>query len=110
MKLLFDQNLPPRLVDSLADAYPGSQHVAAVGLDRASDLAISKFAEEHDLTVVTKDADFAELAQSPGADLTVIWIRLGNRRTAEIEAALRDSRDAVRRLEESPDARVLLIE
>lgn len=92
MKLLFDQNLPPRLVDSLADAYPGSQHVAAVGRDRASDLAISK------------------LAQSPGADLTVIWIRLGNRRTSEIEAALRDGRDAVRRLEESPDARVLLIE
>jgi len=35
MRLLFDQNLPPRLVDRLADLYPGSVHVEAVGMGRA---------------------------------------------------------------------------
>lgn len=29
--LLFDQNLSPRLVASLADIYPGSLHVDAIG-------------------------------------------------------------------------------
>jgi predicted nuclease of predicted toxin-antitoxin system len=37
MKLLFDQNLSPRLVERLSDLYPDSVHVQAVGLDRALD-------------------------------------------------------------------------
>ncbi|MEI7553723.1 DUF5615 family PIN-like protein [Candidatus Chlorohelix sp.] len=32
MKLLFDQNLSPRLVNMLEDLYPDSLHVSAVGL------------------------------------------------------------------------------
>jgi predicted nuclease of predicted toxin-antitoxin system len=38
--LLFDQNLSPRLVNRLADLFPGALHVAQVGLDRATDLAV----------------------------------------------------------------------
>ena len=37
MKLLFDQNLSPCLVDYLADIYPESTHVYHIGLDRAPD-------------------------------------------------------------------------
>ena len=37
MKLLFDQNLSPKLTGRLADVYPGSEHVADVGLGRALD-------------------------------------------------------------------------
>jgi len=32
VKLLFDENLPPRLVELLADIYPGSLHVHQLGL------------------------------------------------------------------------------
>lgn len=32
MNLLFDENLPPRLVPLLADVYPGSVHVRDVSL------------------------------------------------------------------------------
>lgn len=42
MRLLFDQNLSPRLVNRLADLYPSSQHVSFIGLDRANDRAILK--------------------------------------------------------------------
>jgi predicted nuclease of predicted toxin-antitoxin system len=38
MRLLFDQNFPPRLVRTLADVFPGSEHVADVRLDRAPDM------------------------------------------------------------------------
>ncbi len=44
MKLLFDQNLSPRLVARLADCYPGSAHVSEVGLDRALDVEVWEFA------------------------------------------------------------------
>jgi len=37
MKLLFDQNLSPKLVNHLADLFPGSSHVQSEALDRASD-------------------------------------------------------------------------
>ena len=37
MKLLFDQNLSPKLVTRLADLFPGSLHVQSAGLDQADD-------------------------------------------------------------------------
>ena len=70
MRLLFDQNLSPRLVDRLDDIYPNSVHVADVGLDRALDREVWVYAREQDLAVVTKDADFgalgAERPSTPG--------------------------------------------
>lgn len=40
MKLLFDQNLSPRLPRLLADIYPDSVHVRDVGLREADDAAV----------------------------------------------------------------------
>jgi predicted nuclease of predicted toxin-antitoxin system len=34
MKLLFDHNLSPQLVDRFNDLYPDSQHVFRLGMDR----------------------------------------------------------------------------
>ena len=41
MKLLFDQNLSPRLVAQLADVFADSLHVRQAGLDRANDDAMA---------------------------------------------------------------------
>lgn len=89
MKLLFDQNLSPRLVDLLADVFPESSHVQTAGLDRANDDAVWHFALEHSFTLVTKDSDFQERSQIAGSAPCVVWIRRGNCSTAEIEAMLR---------------------
>ena len=40
MKLLFDENLSPRLVAALADAFPDSAHVDRVGLGSEPDPVI----------------------------------------------------------------------
>ena len=40
MKLLFDQNLSPRLIARLADLFPESVHVSDVELDRVGDLEV----------------------------------------------------------------------
>jgi predicted nuclease of predicted toxin-antitoxin system len=61
MKLLFDHNLPPLLVSRLADLFPHSQHVFALGLDRASDWEIRDYARQSGYFIVTKDADFSDL-------------------------------------------------
>ncbi len=37
MRLLFDQNLSPKLVKRLADLYPDSNHVYHLGIDLVPD-------------------------------------------------------------------------
>ena len=37
MKLLFDQNLSPKLVNRLSNLFPGSSHVQSPALDCADD-------------------------------------------------------------------------
>ena len=62
MKLLFDQNLSPRLVAKLADHYPDSAHVMTHALEHALDETVWAFARKHGYTLVTKDSDFHELS------------------------------------------------
>jgi predicted nuclease of predicted toxin-antitoxin system len=57
MKLLFDQNLSPELVNRLADLFPGSSHVQAVVLDCADDDQVWEHARLNGFAIVTKDAD-----------------------------------------------------
>jgi predicted nuclease of predicted toxin-antitoxin system len=61
LKLLFDQNLSPKLAVRLADLFPGSSHVLSLGLDRASDDAIWDHARDQNYAIVTKDADYNNL-------------------------------------------------
>ena len=89
MKLLFDQNLSPRLVDLLSDVFAGSVHVRTVGLDRSTDEAVWSHARENGLVIVTKDSDFQERSQITGSPPCVVWIRRGNCSTSDIAAILR---------------------
>ena len=95
MKLLFDQNLSPRLVERLTDLYPGSAHVYSVGLDRAPDLAVWSFARAHGYSIVTRDSDFPDLATLFGLPPHIVWIRRGNCSSQEIESILRSHYEAI---------------
>ena len=88
MKLLFDQNISDRLVETLESLHPGSSHVKRCHLDTADDEAVWKFAREHDYTIVSKDSDFLSHCFLRGFPPKVIWIRLGNCSTARVEQAL----------------------
>ena len=59
MRLLFDQNLAPRLVRLLADLYSDSLHVRDVGLASADDVVVWDYAKQNALTIVSKDGDFS---------------------------------------------------
>ena len=90
MKLLADENLPPRLVNDLSDLFPGSIHVNAAGLGSTDDDAIWEYARFHEFAFVTKDKDFANLSLARGAPPKVILLQIGNCSSAEVIGLLRD--------------------
>jgi predicted nuclease of predicted toxin-antitoxin system len=111
VRLLFDNNLSPRLPHHLADVYPDASHVALVGLERAADDDVWRYAREHDFTIVTKDADFGDLSVLHGFPPGVIWLRIGNCSTAEIEDLLRKSHTTLQAFEaESATGLLTLLE
>ena len=62
MKLLFDQNLSFRLCRALHDLFPGSTQAKLLGMEAADDEQLWAYAKAHGLTLVTQDADFANIA------------------------------------------------
>ena len=90
MKLLFDQNLSPKLVPRLADLYPGSNHVYHLGIDLTPDKEMREYAGREGFLIVTKDSDFSDLCILLGFPPKVIWIRRGNCSSADIESMLRN--------------------
>lgn len=100
MKLLFDHNLPARLVSRLSDLFPDSAHVFTIGLDRASDLEIREYARREDLVIVTKDVDFSDLCVLRGFPPKVIWIRRGNCSANDLEQLLREHHLQIEALDE----------
>lgn len=89
MKLLFDQNLSPRLPHLLADIYAESIHVREVGLRDADDFAIWQYAKLEGYAIVSKDSDFQQRSLLYGAPPKFIWLRVGNCTTKRIEGLLR---------------------
>jgi predicted nuclease of predicted toxin-antitoxin system len=72
---LFDHNLSPSLVNSLAVIYPNSNHLYLMQLDQESDYTVWEIAKNQDYIIFTKDADFNELSILRGFPPKVIWIR-----------------------------------
>ena len=71
MKLLFDQNLSPRLPRLLSEIYPESIHVREAGLREADDFAIWHFAKDRNYALVSKDSDFQQKESASGESTKV---------------------------------------
>jgi len=110
VKLLFDQNLSPRLTTALRLEYQDSRHVREVGLKDASDAAVWQYAARHGFTIVTKDADFHQRSILFGHPPKVIWIRVGNCSTDMIETILRRHRQDLEAFAEEPESTFLALE
>lgn len=109
MRLLFDQNLSPKLVNRLADLFPGSIHVQAVGLDCANDDRVWEHARLNGFAIVTKDADYNNLSVLRGSPPKVIWLQLGNCTTAQVEAAFRAGFANIEVFEQAPSVGTLVL-
>ena len=108
MKLLVDENLPPRLVHDLADLFSDSEHVNSIGFGRTPDELIWEHAQAHGLTFLTKDKDFANLSLARGAPPKVILLQTGNCSADEVLSIVR--RNAIRLVDfDGDEQRALLI-
>lgn len=89
MKLLFDENLSHKLARRLADVFPDSVQVRDVGLKASDDPEVWEFAKESDYVIVSKDIDMHDRSFIFGYPPKVIWVRLGNCSTNDVENLLR---------------------
>ena len=107
MKLLLDHNVSPKLVRR-PDLYPGSTHVFLEGMDRESDAAVWEYALGNSYVIVTKDADFADMSVLRGHPPKVIWVRIGNCSTQQIEDLFRGQQEMINEFE--TDQTIALLE
>ena len=87
MKLLFDEN--SKLPNRLSDLFPDSLHVRDVKMEATIDPIVWDYAKDNDLMIVSKDADMHDLSLVFGNPPKVIWLRLGNFSTLQVENLLR---------------------
>jgi predicted nuclease of predicted toxin-antitoxin system len=109
VKLLFDENLSPRLVDALSKEFPKSTHVRDVGLKSADDRSVWQFAKANHFIIVSKDSDFHQLSFLLGPPPKVVWVRVGNADTPAIGALLRSRKDQIEEFESESEAAFLFL-
>lgn len=84
MRIVVDAQLPPALAVWLVAHGHDAVHVYALGFARASDPEIWQHSTEAAAVIVSKDEDFALLAQLRPSGPPVVWVRLGNVRRREL--------------------------
>ena len=89
MKLLFDENLSHTLTRRLSDLFPDSVHVRDIDMKASGDQKVRDYAKAGDFMIVSKDADMHDLSLLFGNPPKVIWVRLGNCSTRQVENLLR---------------------
>ncbi len=109
MKLLFDENLSPKLPKRLADLFPQSTHVHACGLAQTDDRAIWEFAREQGFVIVSKDADFQALVVLRGAPPKLVHLQSGNASARETENLSRRHVGSLLTFEADPDLHCLIL-
>jgi len=109
MKLLFDENLSPKLPNRLRDLFPNLLHVRDVGMKATIDPIVWDYAKDNDLMIVSKDADMHDLSLVFGNPPKVIWLRLGNCSTLEVENFLRQEFSSIKLFYEDENLSLLAL-
>lgn len=109
MRLLFDENLSPKLPSLLVEEFSDSVHVREVGLVGAEDSAIWEFAKTGGFTIVSKDTDFRERSFVDGFPPKVIWLDAGNSGTAAIAQLVRNEWSRITTFGGDPESSLLVL-
>ena len=96
MKLLLDQNISFRITSKIQDLFPGSKQVKDLGLENSKDSSLWTYAKVNDYCIVTFDGDFYDLGLVKGSSPKVIWLRIGNTSTQNIENVLRKNFELIK--------------
>jgi predicted nuclease of predicted toxin-antitoxin system len=109
VKLLFDENLSPRLVELLRRDFPDSVHVRSVGLLGADDGRVWDHARDQGFVIVSKDNDFRQRSFLWGAPPKIIWLSVGNAGTLAVAALLRAEGPKIHSFEAEAEATLLIL-
>jgi predicted nuclease of predicted toxin-antitoxin system len=109
VKLLFDENLSPRLAELLLAEFPGSAHVRDVGLLGASDGRVWDHARNGGFMIVSKDNDFRQRSFLDGAPPKIIWLSVANAGTVAIADLLRDRHAEIVAFETDAESSLLVL-
>ena len=110
MKLLLDENVSDRIVQQIADLFPGSTHIKAIGLKEADDSVVWAWSKQHGFTIVSKDTDFYHRVIVFGSPPKFIWLRVGNCPTSLITTLFRSRYEVIRQFIESETESLLVLE
>jgi len=109
VKFLIDENLSPRIIAATDDLFPGSTHVANVGLARAADARVWEHARTNGFAILSKDADFHQLSFLYGHPPKVVWPRIANASTQQIIDLLQRRAAHIQQFNEDPAASFLAL-
>jgi predicted nuclease of predicted toxin-antitoxin system len=84
VRFLVDAQLPAELSQLLKDEGHVSEHVLELGLAQSKDPVLWEYAAEFHAIIVTKDEDFADRVVRGKKGASVVWLRIGNCRNAEL--------------------------
>ncbi|MBK7129341.1 MAG: DUF5615 family PIN-like protein [Crocinitomicaceae bacterium] len=109
MKLLFDQNISPKIIKQLEIDFPDSKQVRHVGLEDASDSIIFVYAKNNNFSIVTFDSDYVDLNIVRGIPPKIIWLKTGNLTTRSISEILKKNIVVIQEFLQSDDGEILEI-
>ena len=110
MKLLFDHHLSRKLVGRLADLFPHSSHGVFHQLERAEDIDIWLLAQQGDFTIISKDSDFNDITTLRGSPPKVIWLRVGNCTTKDVDMIIRNNYHLIERFIDDDTSSILEVQ
>jgi len=109
MKLLFDENLSPKLIQTIHNIFPDSKHVTDVLGQQATDTQIWEYAIENEFSIVSKDNDFRQRFFSTANSPNIIWLSIGNTDTTTIEKILKTNKTKIQELENQAEKTLLVL-
>ena len=109
MKLLFDENLSPKLPRFLATLFPGSAHVRECGLLGLPDEDVWEYARANGFVIISKDSDFHQRSLLRGHPPKIVWLRIGNCTRQQLIQLITSHEKDIRALDTDPFETVLVL-
>ncbi|MBV9659309.1 MAG: DUF5615 family PIN-like protein [Verrucomicrobia bacterium] len=109
MKLLFDENLSPKLPRMVATLFPDSAHVRECGLLGRADEDVWEYARTNGFTIVSKDSDFQQRSLLYGYPPKLVWLRIGNCTRQQLVKLIATYEQDIHALDADPFESVLVL-
>ncbi len=108
MKLLFDENLSPKLPRLVGSAFADSQHVRELGLKGLTDEEIWNYAKANGFVIISKDRDFYQRALLFGSPPKFIWLCIGNCTRGDLLSLIQRHERDILAFDTSPESVLIL--